>query len=428
MRPTPLQLDTVEALGAGEVPSPVREVLDDIWQRAYLGEKLRAVEVVDDLARFLGPALDVKASSAGGPFPLMFIAPHWRLFVHPSRGTAKVIMGAEFLASQGARESRVEIERIGEWLWRGKGQWKLSRLDLACDVVGLDVARCADLSTCVTRSVGAAVIYDDGEEEAMAPHRPSVHATRREVETVTFGSAKSRVQCCIYDKRKEVTTSGKAWVLDAAREHGWSEGEALARVEFRLRGRGLDEFPEAKLWRLDALDRASEWMGPVWTLLARDAVRYVVPDERDSNRSRWPMALWWWSIMQQGNANPATRKRFVAESARAERIRRAARDVVRGAVALAAETPGAALAASTMLTSIICDEEARTPERALLDVVAVQWGDLIGRQATRADERADVARALREMLAERARWVAWCDDPSRALYASSEKPRTRKAA
>ena len=165
MRPLGLVLDTVEALAQGALREESATALRAVWKRVYEGEDVRDAMVADASGTMLAPALTARASSRGGPYPLMLIGPHWRLFVSAERGRARVVVDARFLAEHGAPAARVELARIAWWLYGEAAQWRLSRLDIACDVAALEVAPFAELQTCVTRCAGKSIIYEDGEQE-----------------------------------------------------------------------------------------------------------------------------------------------------------------------------------------------------------------------------------------------------------------------
>lgn len=414
-----LALDTLEALAQGAMRVQVGAALVQLWERVYGGERIVDALVSDSEGSMLGPALTVKASGRGGQYPLMFAGPHWRMFVCPWSGRARLILASEFLARVSGRDARIECERLAWWLYGEGIAWEVSRLDVCSDVAGVGVYAFSDLSTCVTRSHGASVVYDDGEHEegsvdALAPRMRMRH---REVQTITFGSASSRVQCCIYDKRAESRASGKSWQLDAARERGWDGASALTRVEFRWRGRALDEFPELHLRALDVLDRCDEWMPMLWRYATRRAVRFVTPDEHDTNRSRWEELSAEWLVVAAlaDERNAVKRVRCVSESVREERVKRASRDVLRGAIALACEHEASAYDAQLRLERIVDGTSKDAPELAVLACAWSTHGDLIGARVLDVRPDEERARALLSLVRAKARLRGWTDEPSRAL-------------
>jgi hypothetical protein len=413
-----LVLDTVEMLSEGSLRDDVAPVLVDLWERVYGGERLNEATVADASGAMLGVALDVRASGRGGMYPLLCSGPHWRVFLDPWKGRARLILSAEYLARVAGHDARVECERIADWLFGPSVAWRLSRLDVACDVAGVPVSSFADLDTCVTRSHGVAVHYDDGEMEEGSTDvmNARIMHRRREIQTVTFGSASSRIQACIYDKRAETKASGKSWQLDAARERGWDGCSPLTRVEFRWRGRALDEYPELRLRALDALDRADEWMLRLWRYATTESVRFVVPTA-DSNRSRWLVPTEEWSVVAGivDERHAVARVRCVSESVRDERMRRASRDHLRGTIVLCAETPSSAHEANNRLAAIIDGLDESEPELVLVASAWATHGDLIGVRVLDVRDRRERARVLQERLKARAKVREWHDDPGLSL-------------
>lgn len=410
MRPLGLLLDTVEALAEGALRAESQSALRALWRCVYEGDAGKDVCVAHEGGAVLAPALTVRAASRGGPYPLMLVGPHWRLFVSPEKGRSRIIVDARYLAEHGARAARVELERVAWWMYGPDVSWRLSRLDIACDVADLDMERFARLEECVTRSAGQSIIYEDGEREECV-ERASVRRRHAAVQTVTLGSASSRVQLCAYDKVAEVRHSEKTWQLDAARERGWKgDGESLTRVEFRLRGDGLKEFPDLGLECVTVLDDVAAWMPRVWAYLSSKSVRYCVPS-RDPNRARWAMAEWWAELRALGARVVPQRVRCIAASVREERARRAARDVMRGAVAMVAEHASASDAAQRACLKVIDGESEHAPEVLVIAQALAVAGELLGVRAL--GTRDVVARAceLRTRVARRRRAVAYADDP-----------------
>lgn len=423
-RPLGLALDTLEALAEGPLLPEVAALVSGLWERVYVaGEKLRGEVVAMPEGGMLAPSLDVIASGRGGQYPVLFVGAHWRLFVSPWHGRAKLILGAEYLARVDGTDARLECERIARWLWGDAVVWRVSRLDVCCDVAGLEVAPFADMDAIVTTARAASVVYDDGEKlddvplDALAPR---LRMRAREVQTVSFGAAAGRLACCIYDKRAEARAKDRDWQLDAARERGWDGLEPLTRVEFRVRGRGLDEFPELALRGLDVLDRVAAWAPRVWRYATTRAVRFMVPDPCDSNRSRWREVTAEWLIVASASeaAEPVVRVRSVAESVRTERLRRASRDVMRGAVALVAERPQNAHESLVRLASVVDGSSCDVPEFVVLAVALAAHGDLIGRRVFGDHDAPERASALRSVVQSKARARGYHDDPGLAASAA----------
>lgn len=431
MRPLGLVLDTVEALSEATIRPEVQEVLGALWERVYAGDKLVDYCIADGSGVQLGPACSVVASSRRGPYPVLVVSPHWRLFVSPEKGRTRIALNAEFIARTTGLDQIIELQRVAAWLFgdavNTREAWRLSRLDVACDVAGLTVDRFASLENVVMRAAVGTVRYDDSDEdEALDPVNPAVVSRFRRVETVTFGAADSRVQLCAYNKALEACASGKAWQLDAARERGWDGEAPLTRIEFRLRQRGLDEFPELSLRKLSTLATVAEWMPRVWSYLTRFAVRYVTPSLVDSNRSRWSTADWWEDVQAMGSL-VAERVRCVTESVREERVRRACRDVVRGTVALVAERGTQTRNALSRLRAVISGESSEPPVLVVVAEALSTFADFVAPYALGALQPDDAASELVARIESRVAYVQWQDSPERAMYRVPARARPRKA-
>jgi hypothetical protein len=275
---------------------PVKQELDE-----GLAQQLEALqaqarlreEAVESPWVFLGVPLFVEPHGAGKQW-------RWRLTcrllkIAISRGRfnniiAQVRFSSEFLWSQewcGDALSEVYsflITIFGEYI-----HLQLSEIHLCADVVGYDFSQC-DYERCfVTRVRKNEAIYGvDGV--ALDCHR---------VSTLAFSQHKAPLSCSTYNKRLEIVQkSGKTWFFDLWRSNGW-DGEAdVWRVEFRFKREVLHEFQIE--WAYDVLSE----MKRLWDYAAGRAgggddglpdgwLRYVVPTEDDSNRSRWPVHPAW---------------------------------------------------------------------------------------------------------------------------------------
>jgi hypothetical protein len=412
-----LVLDTLEMLGAGDVEPNAAASLREWWTRAYeKGERLKDACVTDghagrEACAVLASAASIHAAGRGSPYPLMLAGPHWRLQIHPWRGTSRFVLNASFLASASPADVRRECERVAWFLYR-KSTWKVSRIDVACDCAGLDVARFAQLEECVSRT-RCATVHADGEEwsETSAAKLAKRGA---QVETVTLGRADSPMQLCIYDKAREAQKSGKAWQLDRARAEGWQQGETLVRVEARFRSTVLDEFPLFDLRDLSTvLDDWQSIAPKLWAYATQTAVRFVVPTS-DTNRARWPMRDDWQVVASVGGVAPE-RCRIVTESSKQERRKRASQAVLRGLVALASEHAHTTALASSMMRKAVDDGQA--PEVALAAAVLSSVGELLGLDALGERDALDRSLELRARLKGRRAWVAWADNHAAAFNA-----------
>jgi len=92
--------------------------------------------------------------------------------------------------------------------------------------------------------------------------------------TVQIGSPQSKVLVRIYDK---------------AMERGCEEGTHWVRCEMQLRDSRAEEFSKIPLG-----------IGEAYAGVLLNYLRFVEPDEEDSNKSRWPMKAYWEALV--GNA------------------------------------------------------------------------------------------------------------------------------
>ena len=89
--------------------------------------------------------------------------------------------------------------------------------------------------------------------------------------SVIFGSPQSKVRIRIYDK---------------AAERGYGDGRHWVRIELQLRDGRAEEFSKIPM------DIGEAFAGVLLNYL-----RFVVPDETDTNKSRWETAPYWYALI-----------------------------------------------------------------------------------------------------------------------------------
>lgn len=89
--------------------------------------------------------------------------------------------------------------------------------------------------------------------------------------SVIFGSPQSKVRIRIYDK---------------AAERGYGDGRHWVRIELQLRDGRAEEFSKIPM------DIGEAFAGVLLNYL-----RFVVPDEMDTNKSRWETAPYWYALI-----------------------------------------------------------------------------------------------------------------------------------
>ena len=176
-----------------------------------------------------------------------------------------------FMSGQGCRVFESNTTLKNKWMdlfhFIFANKLNICRLDVAYDDHSglLDIKRvCADtfnhlyISPFRTDSVTASH-NKDGIESLSA----------------TVGSMKGKILVRIYDK---------------AAERGFTDGRHWVRVETQARDERAAAFAEA-------LFKSDLPIGEVYAGVLLNYLRYVVPDETDSNRSRWATADYWYEFL-----------------------------------------------------------------------------------------------------------------------------------
>ncbi|MGH2480381.1 MAG: hypothetical protein ACRDHW_12060, partial [Ktedonobacteraceae bacterium] len=125
------------------------------------------------------------------------------------------------------------------------------------------------------------------------------------VRTSLSFAPKGTLSCLIYEKSREMKRSGKMWFEDKWLANDWQEGQVVWRVEFRFEREALHELSQGDVFH--GLENVYDLPAKVPLLWAYAAghvgggadglpdgwLRYVVPQENDIKRSRWPVHPTW---------------------------------------------------------------------------------------------------------------------------------------
>lgn len=402
-------IDTIEATAKSPMLRDMTDTLRAVWREAYeSGTSIKSREIPG-----LAPAVDVSARSRSSRYPLMLSGPIWRMQLCPDKGTARFVASAQWLASAHMSDVIMEVRRIAYALW-GRDEWKVSRIDLACDFARMHPSQYADTTYCVRRSHSV--------KEHAYDNSLDIHTGRARTTTgVTFGKASSRVQLVIYDKGLQSDIEGLDWVHARWLAEGWDGSESVMRVEARLRGRGLEDFPELSLSRLNSLSDFNDWAPRVWAYMfgADGFLRYCEPSG-DSNRSRWRVTDEWRRIASVGTV-AAVRVRSVTEAVRERAKTLACKAIMRGVVNLVADDASLVRLAKSSGHAAMASSQPYIV--GLLGALIARYGDAIEHRALGTAKATDVDRAtmIDARIDERAAWYAWQYEPTLSISSSYPK-------
>ncbi len=189
-----------------------------------------------------------------------------------------------------------------------------SSIDLAVDVVGLDVGSVQDVKEhFITRAQLDDQMPVDASDDGMIDGPDHIKRRWRRITGLPFGARSGQVSALLYDKTHEIKYKSpkKVWFHDIWKavkdENGtpvWDGDAAVWRVELRFKQRALHEFQQEGVFH--GIENAYDLMGRLpllWSYavghvgggadgLPDGWLRYVVPME-DTNRSRWPVHPDW---------------------------------------------------------------------------------------------------------------------------------------
>lgn len=280
----------------------------DTLEATFVGDLVEGLADEFDLCKLTAQAKDVPEDFPidGEPF---FVSPRgtgkyawvlgdWRMLLRLSRSTkpgmptASIRLRAHALASEGHAllwdQAVSVLGKLGSLVPN-----TLSRIDLCCDVQGLDLTD-ADFERLVCPATYRA-IHKDGEG-------------------VTYQVGKGDVVMRIYRKDAELKAKNKLSYARVWESHPAYDPEApVWRIEIQLRGQVLKELNARQV------ETAFSKLGALWRFgLSWGELR--VPTA-DSTKKRWPVDLVWTLLSEVwGPGEPEPRIRVAASLEREERV------------------------------------------------------------------------------------------------------------
>lgn len=94
----------------------------------------------------------------------------------------------------------------------------------------------------------------------------------------------------LYDKKYELLSSGKTYLVPLWKACGLEEGEPVWRLEFEFKRDLLDQKG------IIPLDSVLKNLNGLWSYATTEWLRLTIPNEEDKTRSRWPIHPLWLSL------------------------------------------------------------------------------------------------------------------------------------
>ncbi|MDG6778317.1 hypothetical protein QCB44_06340 [Thiomicrorhabdus sp. zzn3] len=108
-----------------------------------------------------------------------------------------------------------------------------------------------------------------------------------------FKFGKQGVVCRVYDKTREIKEqSNKVYLYDLWKSQGWNGESTVWRVEFEFHTEVLKQIG------LRSIEPAIAKQKELWAAVTEHWLKLVIPNPKDSNRSRWPIHPAWSEIQQ----------------------------------------------------------------------------------------------------------------------------------
>jgi len=299
-------VDTVGKPRKGEINDSLARQLSE-WKK----EAQEAGESVPTPWTFRGVHLLMRPNGAGRGHWQWLLTSHL-LTINISRGRwnggiAQVRFSSEYLWSSTSLEEAIkQVHRFLKEHFGCDFFLQVSEVHLCVDVAGWGEVRTLDhrrdfVSRARQRPVHETADWNFEPGEQM------------DVEDFVYGlvrtslrfAPKGTLSCIIYEKSREMRQSGKEWFEDKWLANGWDEKQVVWRVEFRFARGALHELSQGEVFHgLEDVYDLSAKIPVLWAYAAGHVggdvdgrpdgwLRYVVPADRDTVRSRWPVHPTW---------------------------------------------------------------------------------------------------------------------------------------
>ena len=204
----------------------------------------------------------------------------------------RVSVKALALATRGLAQVRVHISETLERLGVKGFELSISRVDYAMDYLmpkefELDPAHFISHSRASRLEHSIKLTSQDN------PHCNEllVHWAGRVPKAVTIGKMPGQ-QLIVYDKRREIATSGKQeWLQVWNLEEGNLDGHEVFRVELRAGKKHLRD------WNVRNFTHLESRLGDIFSRMTI-AMRHVQPNDKEANPSRWRYSRLWRQVVQ----------------------------------------------------------------------------------------------------------------------------------
>ena len=296
-----------------------RRVSSDLQEELTLLKERAQVEEEDIASRFVfdGGNLFMRTKGSEG---FNWILHNNSLTLAVNRGSKMAMLGqvrlsSEYLWTVGNLDKAISdvhlflMEVFGDDI-----MLQPSSIDLAVDVVGLDVGTVQDVKEhFITRAQLDDQMPVDVLEDGMLDGPDRIKRRWRKITGLPFGARTGQVSALLYDKTHEIKYKSpkKAWfhdiwlsVKDDQDKPVWDGETPVWRIEMRFKRRALHEFKvEDEFHGIENAYDLKARLPLLWSYavghvgggedgLPDGWLRYVVPTE-DINRSRWPVHPDW---------------------------------------------------------------------------------------------------------------------------------------
>lgn len=212
---------------------------------------------------------------------------------------AYVKVSARFLAFVGPVEAEKRLFDLLSQLGEIKESANVSRVDLYVDFASTESMESWGRKAWVTRATGINSYAVGGHFSGWSVGLGGIMSAR------------------LYNKRLEIVSSGKDWIIPLWQKAGWDNTTPVWRLEFEIKREVLTQKGLSKL------SEVLHYLDGLWSYATTEWLRLTLPSADDQTRSRWPIHPLWLmlsSVDWQSRGGPLLKRFHGARSPKDHRL------------------------------------------------------------------------------------------------------------
>ena len=286
-------IDSLYLSFPGTLSSDIDEELTNLKLIAQSNDDIEKATAQKKIGNHLFEVL----GKGSGRFPFILANNIFRIELshHASQSLplAYIKISSEYLTFTPIKAVFKELSFIINSLGLVSGEAKVSRVDLFVDFTTPHEIKNWDASVWVSRA-----------------EKTNAYGIKRQFSGWVIGEG-GVISARLYNKTKEILKSKKDYLIPLWKELGWNGIDDIWRLEFQIERKVLKELSTLNISTL------LEHQKSLWNYASKDWLRLTIPNNNDSNQTRWPTHPLWVDLQ---NTPFSTNENITLKRVRQERV------------------------------------------------------------------------------------------------------------